>query len=1151
MRRFNRIGVPLAIFVIALGYGAGSALATPCTFEAPPATLGELFSECEEMAGCEGFRFESMTTDSGCSVIDDYVGDDDDEIDDPYHIRDDHFEIDQIGVFRLGLDFLPTADSTRGYKHFASNGNSTTPGVDDWGEYCVGKIRFTRLIGNPSQLGPPLVDGTVFGYFATERPVDSEGHPLDCVKDELETLARPGVLYLPGFRNPSSPAEAAKLAALWSTSSYQPLVGSPAHLENAGKVFVVMIAPPSHVAADMSQDIDPSDLPAYEDFNTIVTQINVSAGREPSGPGWRALEDAQHRYLLDGFLGEDPVQPARNYAWAFGESAMRAVNLFDKFFEPAGWTSGSLAIGGFSAGGWLGLVSNEALQASMYSNVTITGVFTFAAHGSLDDNFRVPGNNMGYTIVTSGAPLVGDDAANRPYIAWDCDGDLPSQFSQPVLDRMEAGCALSRYFSPLRYDPTFDERPILLAQGSADEPWGLMGLQRTFEMYRSYLGAENAFMQLEGDVDHGYFLGARGGYGFLYGDYFWHNALFPSEGVIDAGYVDLDDPQTFDRHLDKKFESFVNADALHPRRLTQGWNRLEGSIRNFILSSAGSGIESEEIVPPPPSPIRPSDSSPGVDIAMSSYTEDGDKIYRYEMTACYDEDLPNVTGYENAEFEIRFIASPDRFWHTLPACDDEEFADPNPPDATYVVDAENGNYEYERNCVRKVAGHPKYNDRCGTVDGDDSDVSLTRNGFRGEPVAQNPEGLLCSTYAIEFRGSIAGMNPWAPPKQFAAWAELVVQDENDTQLASSTSPIGIKTLSSLGETDEFTQCVRSMDDSGLFGSAVTLMVDFGFAEMPFSFSNTPSCNGTPIVLDEWPEPVEDLEVLDFSGYNVELDGSAFLATGERGLTITTDCDFTIPSSSTLAVDADDSDAQLTIIARNITIDGLLYNRPEESAMIRLAALDSLNVGALGEVSIRNLDRDGSTKGGIIYLSSNGSVEVHGELNATQDVAGGQIIVEGHDVTYGRYAEIHANAATGNPSTGGVIATWSTGDVLVDWESNDPSQTAIFTATGDTQDGSIDFTGCSVDEDDGTYDPTPSAAGGNCPLTDILDLESVDWCDGYEDNDLCCQVGDPCGYGYDGVCQCADSCEWDVMDCTGAPVGVQVSPLDDSEMPVVG
>ena len=109
---------------------------------------------------------------------------------------------------------------------------------------------------------------------------------------------------------------------------------------------------------------------------------------------------------------------------------------------------------------------------------------------------------------------------------------------------------------------------------------------------------------------------------------------------------------------------------------------------------------------------------------------------------------------------------------------------------------------------------------------------------------------------------------------------------------------------------------------------------------------------------------------------------------------------------------------------------------------------------------------------------------------------------------------------------------------------------MFSAIGEAEDGGITVEGCDVDAVEGDYSPTPATNDDVCPLTDILDLESVDWCDNYEDNDLCCQVDDPCGYGFDGLCQCADSCEWDVMDCTGAPVGVVVSDADGEGNPGV-
>lgn len=40
MRRFNRLGVPLALAIMACAFGVSAASAAPCTFEDPPATLG-------------------------------------------------------------------------------------------------------------------------------------------------------------------------------------------------------------------------------------------------------------------------------------------------------------------------------------------------------------------------------------------------------------------------------------------------------------------------------------------------------------------------------------------------------------------------------------------------------------------------------------------------------------------------------------------------------------------------------------------------------------------------------------------------------------------------------------------------------------------------------------------------------------------------------------------------------------------------------------------------------------------------------------------------------------------------------------------------------------------------------------------------------
>ncbi|MFO8072062.1 MAG: hypothetical protein R6V85_09330 [Polyangia bacterium] len=44
------------------------------------------------------------------------------------------------------------------------------------------------------------------------------------------------------------------------------------------------------------------------------------------------------------------------------------------------------------------------------------------------------------------------------------------------------------------------------------------------------------------------------------------------------------------------------------------------------------------------------------------------------------------------------------------------------------------------------------------------------------------------------------------------------------------------------------------------------------------------------------------------------------------------------------------------------------------------------------------------------------------------------------------------------------------------------------------------------------------------------------CPGYEGEDPCCSLDDPCGWAGDGQCDCQGTCPWDADDCAGGPDG---------------
>ncbi|MCC6159597.1 MAG: hypothetical protein IT350_16215, partial [Deltaproteobacteria bacterium] len=319
MRTGNRRRV-CAFTVIVMCALAGAAWASPCSFEEPTTYLDELFITCEAWDGNEyiGYRQGDLDTD--------------DSNDTATHIDRDDFEIDQFEVISLGLDFSDDGD----------------PGRTGWQaqtrrDYCTARVRFRSLIGYLGGSGPAVAEGDVFGYIATE--MDDSITPSDvCNADVLDNLPpRPGVLFLPGFRNFATPAEAAKYAAMFSAQTPQ---GDNETMSE--KVFLLMIAPPSHIAVNLMQDHNES---ADEHFRTPLTRhmspnyAQLSFGSYGRDGGQEAfpnigvlrsrigsLKFQQEKYLTDGFLDLEEVEPALNLLFAYIYAADRALNLFDKFF---------------------------------------------------------------------------------------------------------------------------------------------------------------------------------------------------------------------------------------------------------------------------------------------------------------------------------------------------------------------------------------------------------------------------------------------------------------------------------------------------------------------------------------------------------------------------------------------------------------------------------------------------------------------------------------------------------------------------------------------------------------------------------------------------------------------------------------------------
>lgn len=819
-------------------------------------------------------------------------------------------------------------------------------------------------------------------------------------------------------------------------------------------MFVLLIAPPSHLALNQKQ-LGPTEC-GGEEFCTVPRDVAEGGygqlsfgskgrndGAEEFPQGWAyALRNVQgwsqgvygvpalHRqieeYLTDGFYDLDPYRPARNIVWAYGASILRAIGIFSDYFGPEGWTNGTIFAGGFSLGGFSGAIANEADPESR-----LTGIFTYAAHASLDDNFRVPGNNLGNTIITSRRDLSPFAQPLSPFVAWDCEDPWYQSFSALaplIVDQMDAGCELSRFFSPLHYDPTFDpNRKVLLAQGAQDEPWSVKGFEETYKYYSGYVYLGNAQMELEGDVDHAYFLGGvTGSYG--------GELITPSEKITWGSYPEFEDSP------DDVFETFVNADWLNPDHSdsvdTQFWqdpspslgfNRLHRTIRNFVLYHGGyddSGIVLA--IPPPPPPGKADGLGNGVDVELSVFEDGDDTIVRYEMTSCFDETLLN----EYEELEIVFRASADKFWHVLPACDEE--SDEGIGEGTYTVNVDNAAYDYNADCYRMLAAPGEKFGKCTSASGD-MDTDTTHDGFRGVATA-GPEGEECRTYAVEFRGTTSGFQSgaWEVPDQFTAWAELRAYDANDRFLTGSTSYIEPVSQSPLPDQQgRYTQCVRPIKHINVYRLLRQLVIDDEVSEITAEFPDAPTC--TPLELDEWPIAVEGLYALDLRGYDVTIPAYTTLETGPAGLVIGTDCDLTIEEDATLTIDHgdDDVDSRILLIARNIQIDGSVVNDSEERGAVRGAALDSIAIGATGVLSATNLLRDGEDGEGLVGLHTLGAVTLAGQLDANETQHGGIVTIAGDDVTIAATAILTADAddqETG--SVGGVIGVKADGDLIV-------------------------------------------------------------------------------------------------------------------------
>lgn len=537
-----------------------------------------------------------------------------------------------------------------------------------------------------------MTDGWTYGFLATERPVDEFGFKSDCDVDHLKLLGRPGVLFLPGLGNVATPSMAAKYAAMYSADT--PDTGEHSA---EGKVLLLMIAPPGHKAISEKQNSDcPTLLGGSEAFCTVAmgpgdpdydgkwhTSLGLLGNVAPGEYSDDEITAAIGKSLLGGFVGETNPKPDRHILWWYAESAMKGIGLFQHFFadETNPWTNGELFVGGFSMGGIASLISNEADPGSR-----ITGTFTFASHVGFEDNFRTRGDNLALRLLTADG-VWAPPPAQEPFIAWDCDRfsdndyveSLEDLYPGAAVDRMEASCRIARYFGPLHYDPTFPTtRPILLTQGSQDEPFAVRGLERTWRYLDDYLDAGLAKMHLAPDVDHKYFIGMGGvDNAFARLDYFL-NVLRPSENIYENEGLGIFQYPNFDELVTGgRYEAFLNGDWINPSGRfdnlddaeTLGMNRAQTTIRHFILSNSTFSAEPDEreLTPVPHTPVSPLTLEPGVLVKRSVHRYDepmgpSHDVHEYEMIACFD---PEETS---GDAEIYFHTSPDRFWHAMPAC---------------------------------------------------------------------------------------------------------------------------------------------------------------------------------------------------------------------------------------------------------------------------------------------------------------------------------------------------------------------------------------------------------------------------------------------------------------------------------------------------
>lgn len=226
--RWERCVLVLTVLLCLFTFKSVPAMASDCsTVGSPPQTLDELWSDCEDELGqsYENYRTLAMT-------------------------KDTDFEIDLTESFKLTMDFSDDRDPIE-------------PGIQGMVQrtYCVGRVKYKTLAFVPTVGGYGNVEeGYAYGYYATEKPVLME--PSECEDPFDEStgfseilLRRPSVLYLPGFQNYATPAEAARIAAYLSSQTIN---------NDDGKVFVLVIAPPSHLAINFTR----CDTCGGEEFQT-------------------------------------------------------------------------------------------------------------------------------------------------------------------------------------------------------------------------------------------------------------------------------------------------------------------------------------------------------------------------------------------------------------------------------------------------------------------------------------------------------------------------------------------------------------------------------------------------------------------------------------------------------------------------------------------------------------------------------------------------------------------------------------------------------------------------------------------------------------------------------------------------------------------